>query len=133
MPLPSALDGVKFFGFTGHQHKLGTGVKVTSAPSKDGADTMVYDPPNFSWSEPPTVYKDPPLELPPGGGFRWTCTWQNTTTNQVTFGESANDEMCVFWTYYYPSKGAMSCAHTEKINGGYDFCCPGDPICSMVP
>lgn len=130
---PSALDGAKFFGFTGHEHKLGTGVTVAKSSGKDGTDTVVYDPPNFVWSEPPTVYHDPPIELPSGGGFRFTCNWQNTTASQVTFGESANDEMCVFWSYYYPSKGFFTCAHTDKIAGGLDFCCPGNPICGMLP
>lgn len=41
-----------------------------------------------------------------------SCTWENPTSSQVTFGESAND---------------------DTINGGYAFCCPGDPICSMLP
>ena len=133
IPLPSVLDGVKFFGFTGHQHRLGTGVKVASSTGKTGTDTVVHDPPAYTWSEPPTEYKDPPVTLPPGGGFRFTCSWQNTTSDQVGFGESANDEMCVFWTYYYPSKGAMTCSHTDMIGGGYDFCCPGDPICGQLP
>ena len=43
----------------------------------------------------------------------------------MTFGESANNEMCFFWTYYYPDKGAHVCFHTDKfVAGGYDLCCP---------
>lgn len=133
VPIPDELAGVKFFGFTGHQHQFGTGVKVSSSQTKDGPGATVYDPPGFVWSEPPTVYPDPPVVLPPGGGFRLTCNWQNPTTGRLTFGESANDEMCVFWSYYYPSKGFVSCAYTDKISGGYTFCCPGDKICSMLP
>ncbi|MFT3775285.1 MAG: hypothetical protein QM820_58805 [Minicystis sp.] len=131
-PLPPELAGVKFFGFTGHEHHWGTGVTVATSTGKMGTDTMVYDPSNWSWSEPPTVYHDPPVEVPSGGGFRFTCNWQNNGTSTVKFGESANDEMCFFWTYYYPSKGAFVCAHTEKIPGGYDLCCPGSPFCSQI-
>lgn len=133
IPLPSMLEGSNFFGFTGHQHHWGTGVTVATTTGKTGTDTMVYDPPNFSWSEPPTIYKDPPIQVPQGGGFRLTCTWNNKGTTTAKFGESANDEMCFFWTYYYPSKGAFVCAHTDKyVPGGFDLCCPGSPLCSQI-
>lgn len=131
LPLPTDLAQSNFFGFTGHEHHLGTGVTVATATGATGTDTMVYAPPNFSWSEPPTVYKDPAIQVPQGGGFHLTCQWQNDTTNTVKFGESANDEMCFFWTYYYPSKGARVCAHTDKF-GGFDLCCPGNALCDMV-
>lgn len=135
LPLPPQVAGSKFFGFAGHTHHYGTDVKVAIAPSKTGADTMVYDVPGWEWAEPETVYLDPPAEVPAGGGFRLTCNWENTSSNQVKFGESANDEMCFFWTYYYPSKGAFVCAHTDQYNqanGGVDLCCPGNPFCSML-
>lgn len=131
LPLPADLEGSKFFGFTGHEHHLGTGVSVSTTTGKTGTDTEIYNPPNFSWAEPPTIYKDPPLTVPSGGGFRLTCTWQNDTASTVKFGESANAEMCFFWTYYYPSKGAFVCAHTDQF-GGFDLCCPGNPLCSQV-
>ena len=131
-PLPQELKGSKFFGFTGHEHHWGTGVTVAVSTGKTGTDTMVYDPPTWSWDEPPTVYHDPPVEVPDGGGFRFTCTYENKGATSVKFGESANDEMCFFWTYYYPSKGAFVCAHTDKIAGGFDLCCPGSPFCSQI-
>jgi hypothetical protein len=132
IPQPAMLEGVKYFGFTGHEHHLGTGVKVSSAPSKTGPDTPIYDVPGWTWSEPATVYKDPPVTVPSGGGFHLTCTWQNDGASAVKFGESANDEMCFFWTYYYPSKGAFVCAHSDQVTGGVDLCCPGSPLCSLV-
>jgi hypothetical protein len=78
------------------------------------------------------VYADPPFEIPAGGGFRFTCEWNNTSGQSVGFGESANDEMCFFWAYYYPSQGAFVCAHTDQIPGGFNLCCPGSPLCSML-
>ena len=30
---------------------------------------------------------------------------RDATPTQVCFGESANDEMCFIWAYYYPSVG----------------------------
>jgi hypothetical protein len=40
--------------------------------------------------------------------------------------------MCFFWAYYYPSQGAFVCAHTDQVPGGYDLCCPGNPVCGML-
>ena len=54
---------------------------------------------------PPLELFDPPLELPADNtkGFAYQCHWKNTTPSTVCGGLSANDEMCFFWSYYYPS------------------------------
>jgi hypothetical protein len=132
LPLPSMLAGSKFFGFAGHTHHYGTSVDIATTTGKTGPDTDVYPVDNFQWAEPETVYWDPPVEIPQNGGFHLTCEWENSSPNNVKFGESANDEMCFFWTYYYPSKGAFVCAHTDQVAGGYDLCCPGNPVCGML-
>jgi hypothetical protein len=132
LPLPSNLSDIKFFGITGHAHQWGTNVKVATTDGKDGTDTSVYDVPNWQWSEPATVYADPPFQIPAGGGFRFSCEWNNQSDATVKFGESANDEMCFFWAYYYPSKGSFVCVHTDQVAGGYDLCCPGNPVCSKI-
>jgi Copper type II ascorbate-dependent monooxygenase, C-terminal domain len=105
IPMPSDLIGKNFFGFTGHVHKFGTNVVVGSGLN-GGPYADVYDVPNFTWSEPPTVYHDPPVVLTPSQGFDITCSYENTSSQQVSFGESANNEMCFFWAYYYPDAGA---------------------------
>ena len=129
--MPDDLINTKFFGITGHTHQLGTNVKVATADKPDGQDKPVYDVPGWLWSEPETVVHDPPFSIAQGGGFRFTCEYNNTTDQQVGFGESANDEMCFFWAYYYPSQGPYVCFHTTKIAGGYDLCCPGNTLCSL--
>ena len=81
---------------------------------------------NWIWSEPATVRHDPPFQVQPGGGFRFTCKWHNpnpdTTAPPVKFGESANDEMCFFWAYYYPSQGSHVCTHSESSGKPVDHC-----------
>jgi hypothetical protein len=126
-PLPASLNGSNFFAITGHTHKLGTDMDVSMAPSQGGPRTEIYNPTPFSWSEPETTRHDPALQIADGGGFDFECTWTNngTTAESFGFGESANDEMCFFWAYYYPSRGAKVCIHTEQ-GGGFDICCP-DP------
>ena len=134
--LPSEYADVHFFAITGHEHKLGTDVKVALASSATDPGKPVYDVPGWLWSEPATVQADPPFTVPTNGGFRFSCDWTNTTTQTVSFGESANNEMCFFWAYYYPSQGARVCMHSDKYNqsgGGLSVCCPSpNPICSII-
>ncbi len=131
--LPPEYAGSQFFAITGHEHKLGTDVTVSVASSSSDPGTPVYDVPDWLWSEPATVVSSPPFTVPENGGFRFTCEWTNTTTQTVKFGESANDEMCFFWAYYYPSQGARVCVHTEQVSGGLDVCCPGPSlICAYI-
>ncbi len=128
-PIPAEYEGAQFFAITGHEHKLGTDVVVSTAANASDPGTSVYNVPGWLWSEPATVSASPPFTVPTGGGFSFTCTWNNTTSSTVKFGESANDEMCFFWAYYYPSVGSKVCFHSDQY-GGLNMCCPGSPFCS---
>ena len=132
--IPGELSGVKFFAMTGHEHQLGTNVQVATATAYDDPGKMVYDVPGWQWSEPKTEVFETPFTVPDNGGFQFTCSWNNTTGEEISFGESANAEMCFFWAYYYPSKGARVCFHTSRIGGvgGGDLCCPGDALCAFA-
>jgi hypothetical protein len=135
--VPSYLDLSQshIFAITGHEHHLGTNVQVNVAPSKTGPMTPVYAPQPFVWSEPVTQTSTPGFSVPVGGGLDFTCSWNNTGSTAVKFGESANNEMCFFWAYYYPSQGSRVCVHTMQAGGanGISACCPGDPtICSLI-
>ena len=131
--LPPEYSGVNFFAITGHEHKLGTNVTVSVATGPTDPGNPVYDVTGWLWSEPATVVASPPFVVPDNGGFRFTCDWTNTTTETVKFGESANDEMCFFWAYYYPSQGARVCMHSDQYQGGLDVCCPGPSlICDLI-
>jgi hypothetical protein len=134
--VPSYLDLSQshIFAITGHEHHYGTGVQLQVAPSPSGPMTMVYNPMPFQWAEPATANFAQPFAIPVGGGLDITCSWTNTGTQTAKFGESANDEMCFAWMYYYPSQGSKVCIHTEQIGGasGYNACCPGDPACDLI-
>lgn len=132
--VPQELSGVKFFAITGHEHQLGTNVQISMSLNDTDPGKMVYDVPNWMWSEPKTEFFEQPFTVPNNGGFTFTCSWNNTTDKSVKFGESANDEMCFFWAYYYPSQGARVCFHTSRIGGvgGGDVCCPGDALCGFA-
>ncbi len=128
---PASVDfsGAKFFAITGHTHQYGTDVKVRVG-MEGGTLDEVYAPAPFKWDEPATA-TPPEFTLPAGGGFDFECTWHNTSNARVQFGESADQEMCFFWAYYYPSIGSKVCFHTEQF-GGYDECCPGGAFCSYI-
>ena len=125
----SSFANAQFFAITGHEHKLGTNVTVNVASGPNDPGRPVYNVPNWLWSEPATVQQNPPFTVPATGGFQFTCTWMNTTQATVNFGESANNEMCFFWAYYYPSTGSEVCLRTDQY-GGAQFCCPGSAYCA---
>ena len=139
-PEPTAVAGSKYFGITGHEHQWGTDVTVATTTGPTGTDTPIYNVPGWTWNEPKTVYLDPPVTVPAGGGFRYTCTWNNLSASTVGFGESANNEMCFFWAYYYPAltmvngvstQGSEVCLHTDQL-GSLNACCPGDSLCATI-
>lgn len=129
---PPEFDGVNYFGITGHTHQWGTDVTVDSANAAGESMAAIYDVPQFKWDEPDTIMHSPPIQLPPGGGFNFSCDYNNQSTSSVSFGDGVDDEMCFFWAYYYPSKGARVCAQTDQLNNY--FCCPGGPslICDNL-
>jgi hypothetical protein len=95
--------GRKIFGLTGHQHKLGTSVTIELSPDAFTSGKELYK--NIVWDEPPLTIFNPPITPPAGQGLRYTCTYDNTTSTIVTFGENADQEMCFLWAYYYPDQG----------------------------
>lgn len=126
--LPAQYNTSNFWAITGHEHHLGTEVQIWSATSSSDSGKLIYT--STSWSDPPVTTFDPPIRIPAGGGYKFQCNYDNTTENTVSFGESANDEMCFFWSYYWPSQGAQVCF----VTGGLSVCCPGSnsPICSQL-
>lgn len=132
LSLPSELSGAQFFAITGHEHQWGTNVRVHTASGLGAPVAAVYDVPNFDWDEPDTVFHSPPFTVPDGGGFLLSCEWNNRSDQRVRFGESANDEMCFFWAYYYPSVGPRICFQTDQTGSPLSVCCPGSPLCSAL-
>ena len=102
--LPEGMDGVHFFAITGHTHRFGTNVEVSSAASDGQAETLLYAPQPFIWDAPEMTHLDPAVEVPAGDGFSFECEWENPSDDTIGFGESALAEMCFFWAYYYPKK-----------------------------
>ena len=132
-PLDRQFGNAHFFAITGHTHALGTNVLVQTAGSATGPFVDVYNVPGWSWAEPATVTQTSPFMVPAGGGFNFTCDWNNTTSSAVTFGEHTTNEMCFFWAYYYPAhaRAPHVCIHTAQY-GGQNICCPGSAVCNLI-
>lgn len=138
--LPVA-DGIEVFALTGHTHQYGVNVEIEHALGPDDFSYEVYPLDQvFEWDESPVLKYDPPLKFHGTDGFRFRCTWENTTDKKVGFGESANEEMCFLWAYYYPSSGYRICVETgtlledyADLLGGTDICCPEDLVCDLAP
>lgn len=129
-PLPGDYSEATFFAITGHEHRFGTGVKVWTATDESDPGALVYGPEPFLWDEPETVEGE--FTVPAGGGFKFECTWNNTSDGTVRFGESANQEMCFFWAYYYPGTGSKVCFQSNQAGTSLTDCCPGGSLCSIL-
>ena len=99
-------EGAQVFALTGHTHQLGTNVEIdVGYDTSPGTPVYPQEGAPFLWDESPVTTYDPPLAFSGDEGFRYRCSWNNTTDKNVGFGAAANDEMCFFWAYYYPSDG----------------------------
>ena len=57
-----------------------------------------------TWNEPPPIPYSPPIMMNPGDFITWTCTYNNSTSQTFTFGQSATDnEMCIYEARYFSS------------------------------
>jgi hypothetical protein len=89
-----------------HMHQLGKHMVVET-----GAELAAM---NETYRIDPWVFGDQPFDeveftLPAGTHVRTTCTWDNDTNMDVTFGESTFNEMCFSVLFYYPFSDLVFC------------------------
>ena len=65
--------------------------------ARDGE--VVYE--NADWHHPEIKLFDVPIQLNAGEGLTSIITYNNTTSAQVNFGLSSEDEMGIIFGYYY--------------------------------
>lgn len=102
-----ALPGVNVFGLTSHTHQFGVRATIEVATALTGPGREVHR--STTWDEPPLTRFAPPLTFAEGEGLRLVCSYNNTTSQTLRFGESYFQEMCFLWAYYYPSQGFHVC------------------------
>ena len=94
---------ISLFAMTSHSHErtMSFDVKVNA---KDGTRD-IYTSKN--WSEPEVGHYDPVIEVGNFGWFEFSCTWYNDSPHPVTYGGTAQDEMCMMFGYYYPAESDL--------------------------
>ena len=53
------------------------------------------------WEHPPIINFDPPIEINAGEGLKLKATYNNSTSDPVTFGYRSVDEMMILFGWYY--------------------------------
>ncbi len=97
----AGIAGTHLISSTSHQHRLGTGIQAweSTVPGQKGKQ-VVND---LDWANPSWNLLSPQYDFDGTNGLSYECNWTNTTSQAVTFGESALDEMCFVGGYYYPA------------------------------
>jgi hypothetical protein len=86
-------DDVMVYKLMRHTHRWGTDFPVEFAGgARDGE--LIYTSP--SYEEPDFIF-DEPVRVAGGEGFRFTCSYDNTTSDTLRFGVKATDEMCILF------------------------------------
>ena len=106
-----------------HSHKYTTGVDVDAV--RGGATVPLAR--TTLWSEPDFRYFDAPgLVLAPGDAIRWTCRYRNPTTHTVTFGVTAQDEMCFAVGFFVTADEGPLPSTPGCAGNGLGLVCPGN-------
>jgi hypothetical protein len=93
---------VTLFAVAPHMHKLGIHEKVV-AERASADEVVLFDGP-YDFNEQ-SYQLISPLDVAKGDRVRVECTYNNTTDNTVTFGQSTYSEMCFAGIYRYPADG----------------------------
>ncbi len=80
-----------------HTHQWGTDFKVWyTGGEKDGQ--MIFASPDYETTD---YSFDSPVLMKAGTGFRFQCSYNNTTDHALSFGFLASDEMCILGGVWY--------------------------------
>lgn len=102
---PIGADQTMFALFP-HMHQLGVHLKTTF--TMNGVENVIHDG-DYSFQEQYQIPINPTVTLHAGDKVSTECTYRNTTSNTVTFGESSDTEMCFSILFRYPPQGQGVC------------------------
>lgn len=95
-----------------HLHQLGTALHFQAGNSMDDM-TDVYSRDPYSFDDQHTEGVD--IQLDQGTMTRVTCSYNNQTPEEVTFGESTHDEMCFFIGFALDRNKITSCGPMQNM------------------
>jgi hypothetical protein len=97
----------RVFALFPHMHQYGTHFKTELKIG--GASKVLSDGPySFEHQE---VLSFAPIAMDAGDTITTTCTWNNTSSSVVTYGESSTTEMCYSIMYRYPRQADEFCVN----------------------
>ncbi|HVW24148.1 MAG TPA: hypothetical protein VHC69_02195 [Polyangiaceae bacterium] len=109
---------ITIVGYFPHMHLLGT--EMTSVVThSSGMQETVFDHP-FQFDHQVNYILGTPYVLQPGDKITSTCTFDNTTSAPVAFGQSTMQEMCYQFTFAYPYDALNN--HVISLIGATDTC-----------
>ena len=97
-----------------HTHQLGVEFNISLW---DGAEVGEVFYTNDDWHDPKIIQYDPPLVIEEGTGFEWSCTWENPSDDDITYGLTAEDEMCNLAVVHTPFDMSALCEVVETSDG----------------
>ena len=104
-----------------HMHLIGVHMD-TWVNHPDGSQDHIFDEP-FQFDFQISHRQNPPYVVNQGDTLLTTCTFNNTTSNQVLFGQSTTMEMCYQFVVAYPVDSLTGVAGTEKVlTGAFNGC-----------
>lgn len=111
-------NDVDVFAVFPHMHTLGKSLTFETGPDPDHL-TQEYEV--HDWDFGNQFIAPHPLHLYAGEATRTTCTYDNTRSQAVTFGESTENEMCFFTAFRTNYQGLDGCVEL----GGWKALTPG--------
>ena len=107
-------EDVEVIFLASHTHALGTEFTIRPFDGETTGD-IIYT--NTDWHVPLITQFEPSIVVPAGEGFEWSCTWNNPTSDMVTYGLNASDEMCNLAIVHTPFSTSAQCEVVETSDG----------------
>jgi hypothetical protein len=107
-------DMPNVFALFPHMHQLGTNIEMTLTPQGSTTPNILIDK---AWDFGNQGVYPATGSAKKGDGVNVQCTYDNSSDNTVTFGESTTNEMCIGVFFYWPlAPGGMGGL------GGSNYC-----------
>jgi hypothetical protein len=98
--LPEPVHAIASFP---HMHEYGTEFRTeVFRGADDGPKETLVEIEDWVFDNQRYYEHDPAFTIYPGDSIRTTCTFDNTSSQTVTFGEKTEDEMCFNFVMLYP-------------------------------
>ena len=116
---------VNVFRMQSHAHQRMTKAESWLADASGSRAQKIYK--NEDWHSPVSrSFDDPALAITAGQAIDFECSWSNETDQNIEFGESVEDEMCIVGLGYYPAIEYDGSGTVPIDMHGNVFCLDGD-------